>query len=285
MATLRSTQVIAVVLASAMPWHAVAGEPCAWQPPAKPARLFLRDRVAFFRTYYSSSWAACAARPEDKVRVQWFAGNAATATPIDTQEVTLDRSSRDPIHRIETQLFPSNVCEGRTAAPSAKRKLTGLPGQERLSELIPLHVTISATGPLAPLAQQSAAIDYPCPACGNGPRGSLSARVEEDGRLTLEGRLEASWFDCAKQDATLELRAFSGHSEADIARAIQPDFVLGDLEKAFVRQGDSYVLKKTLPRSRLCAGKASAWSFEFWGRGELHRASGGDREVYPVACK
>ncbi|MEO8183523.1 MAG: hypothetical protein ABI895_32215 [Deltaproteobacteria bacterium] len=285
MASLRSTPLIAAALAVAIPWHAQASEPCAWKDTGKPPRLFLRDRVVFFRSYYASGWAACAARPNDKVRVQWFAGKGSGGTPIRTEELGLDRSTREPSHKLEARLFPNAICDGRAPQPGAQRKLTGVPGEERLSELVPVQVSISAGGSLAPLAQQSAAIDVPCPACGTQYRGSLSARVEQDGTLTLKGELEATWFECVKQGATLALRAFAGRSEADAQLAIRPDLVLADLEKSFVRKGDKYVLHKTLPKARLCAGDAHVWSFEFWGRGELQRASGGGRTIYSMQCK
>ncbi len=285
MATLRSTPLIAAALAVAIPWQVQAGEPCVWKDPGKPPRLFLRDRVVVFRSYYASGWVACAARPNDKVRVQWFAGKGPLGTPIKTEELGLDRSTREPSHKLEARLFPNAVCDGRTPQPSAERKLTGVPGEERLSELVPVRVSISAAGSLAPLAQQSAAIDVPCPACGTQYRGSLTTRLERDGTLTVKGELEASWFECVKQGATLALLAFAGRSEADVRVAIRPDLVLSDLEKSFVRIGDKYVLHKTLPKARLCAGDARVWSFEFWGRGELQRASGGGRTIYSLGCK
>jgi hypothetical protein len=285
MATVRSASLIAAALAVAIPWQAQAGEPCTWKDPGKPPRLFLRDGVVVLRSYYASAWAACAARPNDKVRVQWFAGKDIAGTPVRTEELGLDRSTREPSHKLEARLFPGAVCDGRAPQPGAQRKLTGVPGEERLSELVPVHVSISAGGSLAPLAQPSATIDVPCPACGTHYRGSLSARIEQGGELTLEGELEATWFECAKQEATLALLAFAGRSEGDVMLAIRPNLVLADLEKSFVRRGDKYVLHKTVPKARLCAGGAHTWSFEFWGRGELQRASGGGRTIYSIDCK
>jgi hypothetical protein len=280
----RSTHLIAAALAVLIPWHARGGEPCNWQDPGKPPRLFLRDGMAFFRTYYTSSWAACAAGPNDKIRVQWFVGKDSSGTPLRTEELSLDRTRKKSIHRIEARLS-AGVCDGRNPQPGAQRKLTGLPGKEHLSEILPVHVSISATGPLAPLARQSESLDFPCPACGSEPRGRLSARVDPDQRLSVEGELDAKWFDCAKQGATLLLRAFAGHDESDVVSAIRPNLVVANLEKAFVRKGDKYVLHETLPKARLCARGGPVWSFEFGGRGELQRASGGGREIYWVRCK
>jgi hypothetical protein len=273
------------VLWLAVPGLAAAADPCAWKDPGKIPRLFLQDRVAIFRYPYDAGWAACAASKGDEVQVQWRAGDDAGAPPLRTDKLTLDRSPGDGPRRLQARLYPNHVCDGRAKPARGKLVVSGLPGEERVNELVPLRASVVAAGRLSPLAYTSPPLEFPCPACGDRGRQMLRVRDDREGNPSLEGELDVAWFDCAKHGATLALLGFSGATEEDVRRAIRPELALEGLEKAFVRKGDKYVLQQPLPKSRLCARKANVWSFEFWGRGELMAAAGGGRSLHSIRCQ
>lgn len=273
-----------VGLAASMPQLARAAE-CAWRHPGKPSRLFLDDRLAVLRRYYDPQWAACAAPSGGRVSIEWRVGNDAQAPPVDTDDVELRRGrAGDGPLRLEAKLFPNHVCEKRSG-PRGKLAVTGLPGEERVSELVPVRARVVATGPLAALAFDAPAIEVPCPACDSSA-GKRTLRVQpaHDGNLTLEAELDASWFECARHGATLMLLGYAEkEGQSDVRNAVRPQLVLRDLEKELTRRDDAMVLRKPLPMSRLCAA-SKVWAFEFWGRGELARASGGGRTTFTLRC-
>lgn len=277
---------LAAALLAAVPGLARAREPCAWRHPGKPSRLFLEGRVAVFRRYYDAQWAACAAAAGGKVSIEWRAGTDPQAPPIETDELDVQRGRSDTPYRLEAKLFPNHVCEKRTG-PGGKRTVTGSPGEERVSELVPVRARVVAAGALGPLAVEAPPIEVPCPACERPARRLL--RVQQDhyeGDLTLEAELDAKWYECARQGATLMLLGFDGQRApgGDVRNALRPDFVLRDLEKELTRRGDVVVLRKPLPMSRLCAA-GKVWAFELWGRGELMQAGGGGRTTFTLRCK
>jgi hypothetical protein len=265
---------------------AQATESCVWTAPAKTPRLFLDGPVAHFKQYYGTEWANCAARGNEKrdVEVEWRFGADAARAPIDSDKVQLARGSRQPFERLQSKLFPNHVCDNRQGLPRGKLAVTGLPGEERVSELVPIRVTVKAEGSLAPLAYESKTIDFPCPACSHSSNRSLRVRSARGQNPVIEGKIDQTWFECARHGGTLALLGFNGQAENDVMKAIRPDLRLAGLEKEFVLQGNEYVLRKPIPVSRLCAKGARVWSFEFWGRGELMRAGGGGRSIHTVEC-
>jgi hypothetical protein len=176
------------------------------------------------------------------------------------------------------------VCEKRSG-PRGKLAVTGLPGEERVSELVPVRARVVATGALAPLAFEAPPMTVPCPACdSSGGKRTLRVQQDHDGNLTLEAELDATWFECARHGATLMLLGFAERDgKSDVRNAVRPQLVLRDLEKELTLRGDVVVLHKPLPMSRLCA-TSKVWAFEFWGRGELARASGGGRTPFTLRC-
>jgi hypothetical protein len=210
--------------------------------------------------------------------------------PVDTDEVELRRGrAGDGPLRLEAKLFPNHVCEKRSG-PRGKLAVTGLPGEERVSELVPVRARVVASGALEPLAFEAPPIEVPCPACDAPGKRLLRVQQDYEGNLTLEAELDAQWFECARHGATLMLLGFSAQGAAgqqdgqrDPRNAVRPQLVLRDLEKELTRKGDVVVLRKPLPASRLCA-TGKVWAFEFWGRGELARASGGGRTPFTLRC-
>ncbi|MEY4545303.1 MAG: hypothetical protein RL685_1498 [Pseudomonadota bacterium] len=292
-ARLLTATLLAMGLATATAGLAHAAEPCAWRHPGKPSRLFLDDRLAVLRRYYDAQWAACAAPNGGRVTIEWRVGSDPQATPVDTDEVELRRGrAGDGPLRLEAKLFPNHVCDKRSE-PRGKLAVTGLPGEERVSELVPVRARVVATGALAPLAFDAPPITVPCPACDAPGKRLLRVQQDHDGNLTLEAELDAKWFECARHGATLMLLGFSeGRTQdaagqhagkGDLRNAVRPQLVLRDLEKELTRKGDVVVLRKPLPASRLCA-TGKVWAFEFWGRGELARASGGGRVTFTLRC-
>jgi hypothetical protein len=271
-------------LALSRPPLARAAE-CAWRHPGKPSRLFLDDRVAVLRRYYDPQWTACAAPNGGRVSVEWRVGSDAQAPPVETDTIELRRGRSDTPFRLEAQLFPNHICEKRSGPPG-KRSITGLPGEERVSELVPVRARVVATGALAALAFDAPPIEVPCPACDMS-RGKRTLRVQQDydGNLTLEAELDAGWFECARQGATLMLLGYAEKKDAkgEARNAVKPQLLLRDLQQELTRKGDVMVLRKPLPKRRLCA-QGETWAFEFWGRGELARASGGGRTMFTLRC-
>jgi hypothetical protein len=282
---MRSTFLIIAASFAGLSGLAAAADPCVWKDPGKVPRLFLQDRVAVFRYPYDAGWAACAVGKGDEVQVQWRAGDDAAAPPLRTDKLTLDRSAGDGPRKLQARLYPNHVCDGRPKPARGKLVVSGSPGEERVNELVPLRVSVVAAGRLAPLAYTSPVLEFPCAACGDRGQRTLRVRDDREGNLSIEGELDAAWFDCAKYGATLALLGFSGATEQDVRNAVRPDLALEGLEKAIVRNGDKYVLNQPLLKSRLCARKASVWSFEFWGRGELMAASGGGRSLHTLRCQ
>jgi hypothetical protein len=259
---------------------------CPWKEPGKPPRIYVEDRVVFFRTYYTPEWAACALTKGNKrVEVEWLVGN--DPTPVQTDKVDLYGGKDDEPRKLGANLFPNHTCDDkRPRTPHAKVVTTGLPGKEQVSELVQVRVRVKAVGELAPLAYASPAVEIPCPACDQNHRGSAMVRTGDNEKdLIFTAEAERGWFECASRGATMTLRGFAGESQSDVLAAIRPDLSLAGLEKEFVLKGDKYILRKPLPMARLCGAKTRYWSFELWGRGELMHLSGGGREVHEVRCK
>lgn len=273
---MRATALV-LLAASVLPLSARAGETCPWRDPGHPPRTFLQDRVLFFRAHYMPNWAACVAKQDRKLEIQFLVGDEV----VDKKAEQIYAGKGDDARQLEGRLFPSQVCEKK--ATTGKRAVQGRPGDEHVAQLVPVRARVVAQGALAPLAFTSPVIDFPCPACGSGS-GSVYVRPEPNGNLVLEAAADRPWFDCARQEATLTLLGFAGESHKDVTNAVRPDFVLEGLEKAFTREGDKYVLRKPLPMERLC-NKGRVWSFEVWGRGELLRMGGGGRAIYDLRCR
>lgn len=281
-------QVIFLALLFAAPTFARADDACVWKDPGKPARVLIDDRIAIVREYYSPTWAAClaSAAPRD-VEVQWLLAGAPDAPPIHSEKIHIHAGQDDGPIKLESRLFPSQVCDKRRTDKAVPRKLavSGAPGSEEVVELVSVRAHVKAAGTLSPLEYMSPPVEIPCPACGSSRGGDISVVVADNERdLVLEAKLDSAWFECARRDATLSLLAFAGDSERAVSTAIQPDLVIADLEKEFVRTGDGYMLRKPLPMGRICSKNARFWAFEVWGRGELMHGGGG-REVREVRCR
>lgn len=292
MAAVRSTALKALLvaaalalLAAAVPLLAHAEQPCTWRHPGKAPRLFLEGRVAVLRRYYDAQWAACAAPEGGRVSIEWRTGSAPGAPPVETDELQLYRGRSSTPQRLEAKLFPNHVCEKRSG-PRGKLAVTGLPGEEQVSELVPVRARVVASGALAPLAFEAPPVEVPCAACERAGQRRLRVQQDHDGNLALEAELDPKWYECARLGATLMLLGYSEQHApgGDIRNALRPDFVLRDLEKELTRRGDAVVLRKPLPMSRLCAA-GKLWAFELWGRGELMRAAGGGRTTFTLRCK
>jgi hypothetical protein len=282
---LKALLLAAGVTAATLPLPSHAAEPCAWRNPGKLSRLFLERRVAIFRRYYDAQWASCAAPEGGRVTLEWRTGMDPQAPPVQTDTIELRRGRSDEPYRMQEELYPNHVCEKRSG-PRGKLALTGSPGEEQVSELVPVRARLVATGALAPLAFDPPPIEVPCGLCER--LGERMLRVQQDhysGKLTLEAKLDPRWYECARFDATLMLLGFSEERAPgnDVRSAIQPDFVLRDLEKKLTRRGDVVVLDEPLPTARLCA-TSKQWAFELWGRGELMRAAGGGRTTFTLRC-
>jgi hypothetical protein len=284
---MRTPQVILLSALVAIPTFAQADEACVWKDPGKPPRTFVDDHVVFFREYYSSQWAACAMRKGARdVEVQWLSGADADAPPLHVEKAQISVARGDGPTKLEARLFPSVSCgEHRTNKEPKKFATTGLPGREQVVELVPLRVRVKAAGALTPLEFTSPPIEVPCNACDSGHSGAVRVVVADNQGLVLEATLDPVWFECARRGATLSLLAFAGDTQREALAAVQPDLVVPDLEKEFVRKGDAYVLRKPLPMGRMCTKKGRLWAFELWGRGELMHAGGGGRDIQEVKCK
>ncbi len=284
---MRAREVTLLGLLLASPALARADDACVWKDPGKPPRVLVDDRVASVREYYSPSWAACLAPagPHD-VEVEWLFGVDPDAPPIHSEKIHIRAGQEDGPIKLESRLFPGQVCDKRRSDKAHNTlAVSGPPGNEEVMELVPVRAHVKAAGTLSPLDYISPPVDIPCPACGSDAGGRISVVVADNERdLVLEAKLDSTWFECARRDATLGLLAFAGDSERAVSTAIQPDLVMADLEKEFVRKGDGYVLRKPLPMGRMCSKKARFWSFEVWGRGELMRGGSGFREVRELRC-
>lgn len=274
-----------VLAAAAVLPLARAAEPCAWRHPGKSPRVFLERNIAVLRSYYDAQWAACAAPEGARVSIEWRTGTDPQAPPVETDQLDVRRGRSAEPQRLEAKLFPNHVCEKRSAS-RGKRALTGLPGEEQVSELVPVRARLVASGALAPLAFDAPPVEVPCPACERPGKRLLRVQPEHDGSLTLEAELDARWYECARLGATLMLLGYSEQRApgGDVRNALRPDFVLRDLEKELTRRGDVVVLRKPLPMGRLCAA-GKLWAFELWGRGELMQAAGGGRSTFTLRCK
>jgi hypothetical protein len=285
---MRAREVIFLGLLLAAPALARADDACVWKDLGKPPRVLVNDRVASVREYYSRSWAACLspAGPHD-VEVEWLFGVDPDAPPIQSEKIRIRAGQDDGPIKLESRLFPGQVCDKRRSDKAHnKLAVTGPPGNEEVMELVAVRAHVKGAGALSPLDYISPPVDIPCPACGSNRGGDVSVVVADNERdLVLEAKLDAEWFECARRDATLSLLAFAGDSERAVSTAIQPDLVMADLEKEFVRKGDGYVLRKPLPMGRMCSKKARFWAFEVWGRGELMHGGGGGREVRELRCE
>ena len=280
MVILRKTWLIALALVAGMPWLVEAADPCTWRAGPKPSHVRLDDRVAFFRHYFDPRWAACVAPENAPVVVEWRVTGDPQAAPVFADKRQL--RAADPHQRIESRLFPSQICE-RKPKLAGKLTLKGPPGDERVNVLVPVRARINATGALAPLAFESELFEFPCPACELPSDTRLEVREAAGGELSIEANISAEWFECARYQASLQLLGFGGQSERDVSRALRPHLVVRDLERDITRRGDRYVLSRPIDKAKLCA-VGETWGFEFWGRGELQRASGG-RNTISVSCR
>jgi hypothetical protein len=281
---MRSVQVACFLLAVAGAQPAAAQESCPWRDPGKPPRLFVEDGIVFFRMYYRPDWASCVTADGGKrVEIEWLAGN--DTTPVQTDREIVRGSKSEDLRKLDLRLAPNHVCgEKRGTRSPGKVVTTGLPGEEQVSELLPVRVRVKATGALAPLAYTSQPVDVPCGLCTSGDRGSWSIRREQ-GDVVLDMAAERAWFECARGGATLALRVFTGESREAVSNAIAPELQLTGLEKEFAPKDGKHVLRKTVPTARLCAKNARFWSFELWGRGELMHLGGGGRAIHEAKCK
>jgi hypothetical protein len=286
---MRATQVALLGLVlwiPTVPLLARAENSCPWKDPGKPPRIYVEDRVVFFRVYYTPEWATCViAKGNKRVEVEWLVGN--NATPVQTDKVDLYAGKDNEPRKLGASLFPNHTCdEKRPHSPHAEVVTAGLPGKEQVAELVQVRVRVKAVGELSPLTYTSPAVEVPCAACDLNHQGSAMIRTGDNNKdLIFTAEAERSWFECASHGATLVLRGFAGDSHSEVLNAIRPDLSLAGLEKEFVLRGDKYILRKPLPMARLCGAKTHTWSFELWGHGELMHLGGGGREVHEVRCK
>lgn len=288
-AALARAAAFALAVLALVPAAARAADGCRWVDPGKKPRMFVDDRVVTLRAYYDNDWARCVmAAGAKEVVVEWLVGDDPGAAPAKTEKVQLYAGKGEGPRTLDARLFPGAVCDERgargkpsrgTGKPTGALTTMGRPGREQVAELVRVQARVAAAGPLAPLAFASAPVEVPCAAC-RGQSGRLLVREDpETHDLALEGEADPGWFACAAHGATLSVLGFGGGSQAEVTDAIRPDFVLAGLEKGWSRKNDKLVLRRPLPRAKLCAG-AKVWSFEIWGRGELMSLSGGGRDVY-----
>jgi hypothetical protein len=238
--------VIAILLAAA----AQPG-PCPAFRELRPPRI-VRDRSVFF--LYRSvdpDWFTCARRSGGKVNVRTEVERAGVWTPDQTESASPE---------VHIGAWASNYC-GRIGKTDPSR----------------LRFVIEADGPLAPMAYVSETRPALC-ACTVAPTTDLRATPAAGG-LTLKASVTPAHVACLhEQGSSLEVRAYTGKTEAEAKAKTKPAWVLRDFDK----KPDATVL---VPRKALCAGGAREAVFELSGRGNLASLTGYGSEHVHLDCK
>ncbi len=176
--------------------------------------------------------------------------------------------------------------------PPSTESVAGPPGARLTTYEAEVRARLTGTGALAALSRTyTARVD--CPACQDRqPRGMIYVRISRRplhrrGRGPgphLEARLGAAWYACVRPSSTLKLRLFHGQSRRAALDALKPYAVIEGLERNLEVKERNAASRVPLDPAAICR-RGSGWvAYELWGRGELHRASGG-RGAVKIDCE
>jgi hypothetical protein len=270
---------------------AAAGEPCVWRDADTTTKAGFETLNRFVR--YERRFA-CPGKAKGAWRLEVVARAGATSKPVSTEKGKVEprgRWLRETL--VQEGLAVSQYCD--LALPAdAKPTLVLDEDGVRQAPGVPVEIVARFTGEgdLSGLTRTETTTTH-CLACAPG-RGWKMGLGVYDGRamsseirpgLRLKAHAEAEWFQCARRDATLEVRWFTADDDRALGAAIRPAYVQTGLEKQFAVRGDEAAFDVAVPVDRICKhpGKRVAW--EVAGTGLLARVGGGGRSYHALKCK
>jgi len=132
-------------------------------------------------------------------------------------------------------------------------------------------------GPLSPASYTSEALPSLC-GCAGYRQVELKAAATAEGMI-VKGGLNPVWLACARDGGgQLELRVYSGATEAQALAAVTPAAVLRGLEH-------KATFATTFSNKQLCKAGAKIAVVELAGRGPLAQATGDGREQVQLQCR
>jgi hypothetical protein len=225
--------------------------PCPPFKELRPVRV-VRDRsVLFLSRSVDPDWFNCARRSGGKISVR---------SEVERAGVWEQDQSENAAADVHIGAWASNYC-GRIGKKDPTR----------------LRFVIAAEGPLAEMSYTSEPRPTLC-ACTVAPSEELRATPVAGG-ISLKAAITASHVACLReQGSSLEVRAYTGQTQAETMAKTRPVWILRDLEK----KPDATVL---VPRKLLCADGAKEATFEFAGTGNLASLTGASSEHVHLDCK
>jgi hypothetical protein len=273
------------------PAPTAAAEPCIWRDADTQSQSGFESLNRFVR--YERRFA-CPGAAQGAWRLEFTARAGGASKPVSAEKGKVEPRGRwlreTPV---QEPLALSQYCD-LPLPKDAKTTLVPDEGGVHLAPGVPVEIVAQFTGEgdLAGLSRTETTTTY-CPACAPGRGWKMGVGVY-DGRsmaseirpgLRLKAHAEAEWFQCARRDATLEIRWFTGDDDRALGAALRPAFVQTGLEKQFAVRGEEATLDAAVPVDRICKypGKRVAW--EVAGTGLLARVGGGGRSHHGLKCK
>lgn len=236
-----------------------ADETCTWVE-AKPATLKPGKGTIDLSYKYDKAWFKCA-KKQGELRVKFLYTSGKVQKDGKEQKLTSSKG--------RVSVFRSDLCKKDFATERVLVKLVG-------------------TGPFERLNATLEPVDFFCPKCqykaydttlgavtmSEAVRSSAGARA-----LTVSASVNKAWHKCArKQGGNLELRVYTGASEAEVKSSEKPAVVLKQLSK-------KPKFKKLIPQKKICKGKPAYVAVELFGSKEFAAVNGGGRSVKSLGCK
>jgi hypothetical protein len=273
------------------PALSAAGEPCVWREADTSSTTGFEALNRFVR--YERRFA-CPGTAKGAWHLEFTARAGGATKAVSTEKGKVEPRGRWMRETpVQEPLALSQYCDLPLPADA---KTTLVPDESGVRQIpgVPVEIVAKFTGEgdLAGLSRTETTTTY-CPACGPGRGWTMGVGVY-DGRATsseiragvrLKVHAEAEWFQCARRDATLEIRWFTGDDDRALGAAVRPAFVQSGLEKQFAVRGEEATLDAPVPIDRICKhpGKRVAW--EVAGTGLLARVGGGGRSHHGLKCK
>ena len=282
---------VATVAAWALPaaGQPARAEPCAWRDdPTAPAFATPGRMAVYQRTF------TCPGTAHGTWELRFEAVVGGLRKAVDTKKGKVEARGRWMRETaVHDPLAPSQFCP-ETVPPAAPIALgpdsSGLHREPTFG--VELGATFRGTGDLAKLERTEHATVL-CPACPAPRHGHVDIGVYQGRAMVstiapgvrLRARVERTWFECARRDATLEVRWFTGDDDRSLQGALRPVFVQSGLEKQLRVQGDDASFDLPVPVERLCKHPARRVTWEVSGEGLLARLGGGGRSYHDLKCR